>query len=105
MKYEYEYMTLYFAPTPTFAFTKFKPNKVGVGFLFLVIIILWVLHTTRDRNRPGQPIGTYDLTYDMLGQTFFLNREDLGFFKSLFSLIGQATGHSKSLLGLFGRPI
>jgi hypothetical protein len=38
------------------------------------------------------------------GQTFFLNREGLGFLKSLFSLIGQATGHSKSLLGLLGRP-
>jgi len=36
------------------------------------------------------------------GHAFFLNREGLGFFKSLFSLKGQATRHSKSHLG---RPI
>jgi len=49
--------------------------------------------------------GAYGLAYDRLGQTFFLNREGLNFFKSLFNLIGQATGHSKSLLGLLGGPI
>jgi len=32
---------------------------------------------------------------------FLLNREGLNFFRRLFSLKGQAIGHSKSLLGLF----
>jgi len=43
--------------------------------------------------------------YDRPDQTFFLNREDLGFFRSLFSLKSQVTCHSKSLLGLLGWPI
>jgi len=34
---------------------------------------------------------------------FFLNRESLGFFRSIFNLKGRATCHSKSLLGLLGR--
>jgi len=44
----------------------------------------------------------------MTGQTrsdFFLNRKDLGVFRSLFSLKGQTTGPKKSLLSLLGRPI
>jgi len=39
------------------------------------------------------------------GHNFFLNREGLDFFRSLFSLKGQVGGHSKSLLGLLDQPI
>jgi hypothetical protein len=57
----------------------------------------------RDVNRPGRPTGVYGQARS--GQTFFLNREGLCFFRSLFSLKCQAESHSKSLLGLLGRPI
>jgi len=43
--------------------------------------------TTRDGNRIDRPTGAYDRS----GQTFFLDREDLDIFLSLFSLKGQAT--------------
>jgi len=52
-------------------------------------------------------IGQAGLQGPTIGQArlFFLNREGLGFFRSLFSLKGRATCHSKSLLSLLGRPI
>jgi len=56
-------------------------------------------------NMSGRPTGAYGLAYDRPEQAFFLNREGLGFFRSLFSLKGQATDHSKSLLSLLGWPV
>jgi len=50
-------------------------------------------------------IGQAGLPYDRPDQTFFLNREGLGFFLSLFNLKEKATCHSKSFLSLLGRPI
>jgi len=44
------------------------------------------LLANRDENRSGRPTRAYDRP----GQTFFLNGEGLGFFRSLFSLKGQA---------------
>jgi len=45
-------------------------------------------------NKSGRPIG--DTTQPTIGQVrpgFFLNREGLGFFRSLFSLKGHTTSH------------
>ncbi|AES87104.1 hypothetical protein MTR_4g021280 [Medicago truncatula] len=73
--------------------------KTNETFIFPIISL------TKDGNRPGRPTWTYGLAYDMLDQTFFLNRECLDFFRSLFNLKGQASCHSKSLLGLLGQSI
>jgi len=50
-------------------------------------------------------IGQVGLVYNRSCQTFFLNREVLGAFLSLFSLEGHVTHLSKSFLSLLGRPI
>jgi len=86
---------------------------MGASAYFLLLLSLvyirlqlqYSLVFVRDQNRSDRPTGAYGLAYARPDQTFFLNKEDLAFFRSLFSLKGQATGHSKSLLGLLGRPI
>ena len=57
----------------------------------------------RDGNRPGRPIGAYDRSGQV--RLFSLIEKAWAFFLSLFSLKGQATGLSKSLLSLLGCPI
>jgi len=47
------------------------------------------LHVTKDvgmyENRLSRYTQVYGLPYNMLEQTFLINREDLGSFKSLFN--------------------
>ena len=66
---------------------KFSKLVTNIGMYVFMILFPGI----RDGNRPGQ--------------AFFLNKEGLGCFRSLFSLIGQSTSHSKRLLILLGRLI